>query len=66
VREKEIRADAWVHVTYGGDLAAVAGVPFGVGRESREEYGERYADRVFTDAGSVSALRPGSTGEAGG
>ncbi|WP_207592941.1 FAD-dependent oxidoreductase [Halomontanus rarus] len=60
---RTLEADAFVDATYEGDLAAVAGAPYRVGRESREEYGERFAGRVFTDADDVSTIRAGSTGE---
>lgn len=43
-----IEATNYVDSTYEGDLAAVAGVPYRVGRESREEYGEPHAGRIFT------------------
>lgn len=57
-----LEADAFVDATYEGDLAAIAGVPYRVGRESRDEYGERFAGEVFTDADGVSTIRAGSTG----
>ena len=38
----------FVDATYEGDLAALAGVPYHVGRESREQYGEPHAGRIFT------------------
>ncbi|WP_227378755.1 FAD-dependent oxidoreductase [Haladaptatus halobius] len=63
--EPSVRVDASVFIdaTYEGDLAAIAGVPYRVGRESREEYGERFAGRVFVDAENDASLRPGTTGE---
>lgn len=42
--EGRIFADA----TYEGDLMAVTGAQYRVGRESREEYGEPHAGRIFT------------------
>ncbi len=57
-----IEASAFIDATYEGDLAAIVGVPYRVGRESREEYGECYAGRVFVDAGDDASLRPGTTG----
>ncbi|MBL9216128.1 MAG: FAD-dependent oxidoreductase [Opitutaceae bacterium] len=38
---------AFADCSYEGDLAAVAGVPYRVGRESREEFGEEHAGRIF-------------------
>lgn len=41
-------APSFVDASYEADLAACAGVSYRVGRESREEYGEPHAGRVFT------------------
>jgi hypothetical protein len=62
--EDEIIFDAQVFVdaTYEGDLAALAGAPFRVGREARAEYGEPHAGKVYTHVGQLTLL-PGSTGE---
>ena len=38
-------AAVYVDASYEGDLLAQRGVPFAVGRESRELYGERWAGR---------------------
>lgn len=43
-----LAARAFVEAGYEGDLMAVAGVKYRVGRESRAEYGEPRAGRVFT------------------
>lgn len=40
--------------TYEGDLFALAKVPFRVGREAREEYGEPHAGKVFANIDSSS------------
>jgi len=40
----------FIDATYEGDLAAMAGVPYRVGRESRHEFGEEYAGEVFWDS----------------
>ena len=60
---RTIAAEAYVDATYEGDFAATAGVSYHVGREPTDEYGERFAGRVFTAANDVSRLRAGSTGE---
>jgi hypothetical protein len=58
---KRIMIRAAVDATYEGDLAAAAGVPYRVGRESSKDYGERFAGKLFVKAG---VILPGSTGEA--
>jgi hypothetical protein len=44
-----VTGSTYVDATYEGDLAALAKVPYRVGRESREEYGEPHAGKVFTN-----------------
>lgn len=44
----QVEADVFIDATDEGDLAALAGVPYRVGRESRWEYGEPHAGKVFT------------------
>ena len=46
--EQRIAAAAYVDATYEGDLAALSGAPYRVGRESRDEYDEPHAGRIFT------------------
>jgi hypothetical protein len=58
---KRILASTWIDATYEGDLAAAAGVPYRVGRESSKEYGERFAGVLYFRDGKIL---PGSTGEA--
>lgn len=58
-----VKASVFIDATYEGDLAAVGGAPYRVGRESRDEYDERYAGRIFVDATDAASLRPGTTGE---
>lgn len=53
----------FIDATYEGDLAARAGVEYRVGRESRQEYGEPHAGRLYAIFGTPDLL-PGSTGEA--
>ena len=59
----EFRAKTFVDATYEGDLAALAGVPYRVGRESRATFGERHAGKIYLRFKDVNPL-PGSTGEA--
>ena len=59
----EFRAKTFVDATYEGDLAALAGVPYRVGRESRETYGEAHAGKIYLRFKDTNP-RPGSTGEA--
>ncbi|GBC99532.1 Putative thiazole biosynthetic enzyme [bacterium HR17] len=40
----------FIDATYEGDLAAMAGVPYRVGREGRHEFGEEHAGEVFWDS----------------
>lgn len=42
-----VRAAMFADATYEGDLAALAKVPYRVGREGRDEYGEPHAGKVF-------------------
>jgi choline dehydrogenase-like flavoprotein len=52
----------FIDATYEGDLAGAAGVPFRLGRESRDEHGEPMAGRIYKLwQGEVGE---GSTGEA--
>ena len=62
-QKTEFRARVFVDATYEGDLAALAGVPYRVGRESRDTFGEKYAGKVYMKFGERELL-PGSTGEA--
>lgn len=56
-------ASRFVDATYEGDLAAMAGVPFRVGRESRKEHGEPYAGVVYWDYRNKTYYEDLSTGE---
>jgi hypothetical protein len=50
----QVTATTYVDATYEGDLAAMAKVPYRVGREAREEYGEPHAGKVFTNISGES------------
>ncbi len=55
-----ISGQRFIDATYEGDLAALAGVGFTVGRESREQYIEIFAGKIFFQDGKILL---GSTGE---
>lgn len=60
-RTERYRGHVLVDATYEGDLAAAAGVPFRIGRESSDAFDEALAGKVYkTWDGPVG---PGSTGE---
>lgn len=59
----QFRARVFVDATYEGDLAAMAGASYRVGREARSEFGEPHAGRIYLRFGTTELL-PGSTGEA--
>ncbi|WP_052429530.1 FAD-dependent oxidoreductase [Paenibacillus borealis] len=61
--EWETGGKVFVDGTYEGDLAAMAGVPYGLGRESREEWNEEYAGRLYMNFDESKEVYPGSTGE---
>lgn len=56
----EALGQVFIDATYEGDLMAAAGCRFRVGRESRREYGERFAGKLFM---ANKQFLPGSTGE---
>ena len=59
----QVRAGVVIDATYEGDIAAMAGVPYRIGRESREEFGEPYAGVLYMNHYGRMVL-PGTTGEA--
>lgn len=61
--KKEFRAQTFIDATYEGDLAALAGVPYRVGRESRQTFGEPLAGQIFVRFKDYNP-QPGSTGAA--
>ena len=46
-RSETYRGEIFLDATYEGDLGAAAGVPFRVGREGRDEFGEPGAGRIY-------------------
>ncbi|GAA3401602.1 FAD-dependent oxidoreductase [Paenibacillus hodogayensis] len=55
-------AAQYIDATYEGDLAAMAGVPYRLGRESRDEWNEELAGKLYCEYRTKEIL-PGSTGE---
>lgn len=60
--EHQLKADVFIDATYEGDLMALAGAGFRLGRESRDDYDEPHAGVVYFDYQNHRFL-PGSTGE---
>jgi hypothetical protein len=58
-----IAAGAFIDATYEGDLAALAGADYRVGRESTVDFKEKHAGKIYIRFGDTNPL-PGSTGEA--
>jgi len=58
-----LSASAFIDATYEGDLAALAGADYRVGRESTADFKEKHAGKIFIRFGDSNPL-PGSTGEA--
>lgn len=59
----KLEALAFIDATYEGDLAALAGADYRVGRESRADFKEKHAGKIYVRFGDANPL-PGSTGEA--
>lgn len=75
-----VSAKIFIDASYEGDLMALAGVPYRIGRESRAEYGESLAGVVVSrrfpgvdpykipgkpESGLLSPIRPGPIGKEG-
>lgn len=58
-----LKGQVFIDATYEGDLFALAGAAFALGREGRSEYNEEHAGKIFFDYDEKIIL-PGSTGEA--
>lgn len=61
--QTEFRAAVFIDCTYEGDIAALAGVPYRVGRESRTTFGEPHAGHIYVRFKDYNPLL-GSTGDA--
>ena len=59
-----IRAKTFIDGTYEGDLAGAAKVPYRVGRESRDEYGEPFAGIHYMNWRTGKQIITPDTGEA--
>ncbi|HEX6069129.1 MAG TPA: FAD-dependent oxidoreductase [Longimicrobiaceae bacterium] len=57
---EEYRAGVFIDATYEGDLAAAAGAPYRLGRESAAEFSEPMAGRLYKQWNGP--IGPGSTG----
>lgn len=64
-KRERCEARVFIDASYEGDLAALAGVEYRIGRESREDFWEPYAGKVFLKNPGLQLL-PGSTGEGDG
>lgn len=62
-RVVRMKGGVFVDATYEGDLYAMAGADYRLGREGRKEYQEPHAGHIFYDYENGNIL-PGSTGEA--
>lgn len=60
----QVTARTFIDGTYEGDLAAAAGVPYRVGRESREDHGEPLAGIHYMDWKNGRQILTPDTGEA--
>lgn len=57
---QRLRASVFIDATYEGDLAAAAGTPCRIGRESRAEFNESLAGNIYMKGGNILE---GSTGK---
>ncbi|HWI61487.1 MAG TPA: FAD-dependent oxidoreductase [Symbiobacteriaceae bacterium] len=61
-RECDLQAHVFIDATYEGDLAALAGAPYTLGREARDDWNEEYAGKLYMSY-HMKEVFPGSTGE---
>lgn len=60
-----IEAKQYIDATYEGDLAAMSGVPYELGRESRDVWNEELAGKLYCEY-RTKEIMTGSTGEGDG
>ena len=53
----------YIDATYEGDLAALAKVPYRVGREGRDEYDEPHAGKLYTNISKEAGSQDAKTGK---
>jgi hypothetical protein len=58
-----LSARSYIDGTYEGDLAGAAGVPYRVGREGRDEFGESFAGIHYMDWKAGKQIQTADTGE---
>lgn len=58
---RDVHGKLYIDATYEGDVYALAGAEYRVGRESRSEFGEPHAGHIYVDPKSKQTL--GGTGE---
>ena len=61
-KQNNFFAKVFIDATYEGDLTAMSGAKYRVGRESRNEFGEKQAGLIYSRFGFDEYL-PGSTGK---
>jgi hypothetical protein len=55
-KQLRVSAEIFLDMTYEGDLAAAAGVPYRIGREDRNEYNEIYAGKLWVHRSGNEAI----------
>ncbi|EPR65555.1 FAD-dependent oxidoreductase [Cyclobacterium qasimii] len=58
--DKSLKAEVFVDATYEGDVFALAGAAFRLGREGKEEFDEAHAGQIFFDFNEKAFLEGGS------
>ncbi|WP_339902135.1 FAD-dependent oxidoreductase [uncultured Cyclobacterium sp.] len=59
---KFLKAEVFIDATYEGDVFALAGAGYRLGREGKEEFGEKHAGHIFFDFNEKKFLE-GGTGD---